>query len=55
MHNTTSDNGTILRVKQTSYDETDRSDVIVFANLGTDTVGYSADEGQVWEFVLSLL
>ncbi|MGB8706828.1 MAG: hypothetical protein WCD72_02605 [Dehalococcoidia bacterium] len=38
----------ILRVKQTSYDETDRSDAIVFANLGTDTVGYSANEGQAW-------
>ncbi len=45
----TSDNGTILRVKQTSYDETDRSDVIVFADLVTDKVGYSEDEGQVWE------
>jgi hypothetical protein len=44
----TSDAGTILRVKQTSYDETDRSDVIVFADLGTDIVGYSEDEGQVW-------
>jgi hypothetical protein len=40
--------GTILRVKQTSYDETDRSDVIVFADLGTDKVGYSENEGQVW-------
>jgi hypothetical protein len=44
-----SDNVPILRVKQTSYDETDRSDAIVFANLGTDTVGYSANEGQIWD------
>lgn len=47
--NTTSGNGTILRVKQTPYDEADRSDVIVFADLVTDVVGYSEDEGQVWE------
>jgi hypothetical protein len=43
------DNVSILRVKQTAYDETDRSDVIVFANLTPDnTVGYSSDEGQTW-------
>jgi hypothetical protein len=47
--NTTSGNGTILRVKQTPYDEADRSDVIVFADNVTDVVGYSEDEGQVWE------
>ncbi|MGA7677197.1 MAG: hypothetical protein WCA51_02345 [Dehalococcoidia bacterium] len=45
----TSDNGTILRVKQTPYDEAGRSEVIVFADLVTDKVGYSKDEGQVWE------
>jgi hypothetical protein len=45
----TSDNGIILRVKQTPYDEADRSEVIVFADLVTDEVGYSVDEGQVWE------
>ena len=39
----------ILRVKQTTYDEADRSDVIVFADRGTDVVGYSEHEGQVWE------
>jgi len=39
----------ILRVKQTSYEDEDRSDVIVFANLNTDIVGYSANEGQLWE------
>jgi hypothetical protein len=44
-------NGTdaILRVKQTSYEETDRSDVIVFASLGSDIVGYSSNEGQRWD------
>jgi hypothetical protein len=45
----TSDTGTILRIKQTSYEETDRSDVIVFADRGTDVVGYSANEGQAWD------
>jgi hypothetical protein len=40
---------TILRVKQTSYEETDRSDVIVFADRGTDVVGYSSNEGQIWD------
>ena len=40
---------TILRVKQTSYEETDRSDVIVFADRGTAAVGYSANEGQIWD------
>jgi len=48
-----SDNVSILRVKQTTYDETDRSDVIVFADRGTNVVGYSAvgysaNEGQQW-------
>jgi hypothetical protein len=42
-------NDVILRVRQPSYDETDRSDVIVFANLGTAAVGYSANEGQIWD------
>jgi len=45
----TSDTGTILRVKQTSYEETDRSDVIVFADLGPEVVGISANEGQAWD------
>jgi hypothetical protein len=45
---TTNNTNAILRVKQTSYEETDRSDVIVFANLTTDIVGYSANEGQAW-------
>jgi hypothetical protein len=40
---------TILRIKQTSYQETDRSDVIVFADRGTDVVGYSSNEGQLWD------
>jgi hypothetical protein len=39
----------ILRVKQTPYDESGRSDVIVFADRGANVVGYSEDEGQVWE------
>jgi hypothetical protein len=39
----------ILRVRQTTYDEAVRSEVIVFADRGTDVVGYSGDEGQVWE------
>jgi len=43
------DNVSILRVKQTAYNESDRSDVITFANLTPDnTVGYSSDEGQRW-------
>lgn len=44
----TTGSDTILRVKQTSYDDTDRSDVIVFADVGTDVVGDSPDEGQTW-------
>jgi hypothetical protein len=44
----TSDTGTILRIKQTSYEETDRSEAIAFADRGTDVVGYSGNEGQVW-------
>jgi hypothetical protein len=38
----------ILRVKPTSYTSKDRSDVVVFANVGADLVGYSSNEGQVW-------
>ncbi|UCH51736.1 MAG: hypothetical protein JSV54_02980, partial [Chloroflexota bacterium] len=45
----TSDNGTILRFEQTSYEEEVRSAVIVFADVNTDVVGYSRDEGQVWD------
>lgn len=47
----TTSTDTILRVKQTSYEETDRSDVIVFAERGTDVdvVGTSANEGQTWD------
>jgi hypothetical protein len=41
--------GTILRVVQRPYDDADRSESIVFANLGTNVVGYSEDEGQVWD------
>jgi hypothetical protein len=45
-----SDNRTpILRVRQPSYDEIDRSSAIVFANIGTDIVGYSSGEGQAWD------
>jgi hypothetical protein len=40
----------ILRVKQPAYDETVRSQVIVYADLHTQTVGYSSDEGQFWYF-----
>jgi hypothetical protein len=40
---------TILRVKQTAYDDKDRSQGIVFADTGTDLVGHSANEGQVWD------
>jgi hypothetical protein len=39
----------ILRVRQTPYDQAVRSDVIVFADIGSDVVGYSSDEGQVWD------
>jgi len=42
-------NDVILRVQQTPYDEPDRSRVIVYADLLTQTVGYSEDEGQVWD------
>jgi len=45
----TSDTGTILRVRQTPYEDLFRSDVIVFADLGTDIVGYSGGEGQLWD------
>ncbi|MBM3142777.1 MAG: exo-alpha-sialidase [Chloroflexi bacterium] len=44
----------ILRVKQTAYDEETRSQVIAFADLGTQTVGYSSDEGQIWHVNPSL-
>jgi hypothetical protein len=44
-----SDNVSILRVRQPSYDENGRSDVVVFANLDTNIVGYSENEGQVWD------
>jgi hypothetical protein len=39
---------TILRVKQTTYEETNRSQAIIFAEVGADTVGTSQDEGQTW-------
>lgn len=45
----TSDVGSILRIKQTAYDETDRSDAVAFADRGADVVGYSGNEGQVWD------
>jgi hypothetical protein len=38
----------ILRVKQTAYDEDVRSQVIACADLGTDLVISSQDEGQIW-------
>jgi hypothetical protein len=38
----------ILRVKQTAYKDTDRSARVVFANLGTNRVGTSTNEGQLW-------
>jgi hypothetical protein len=44
-----SDNVSILRVKQSSYEDTERSNVIVFAALNGDIVGYSANEGQLWD------
>jgi hypothetical protein len=44
-----SDDPSILRVRQPSYTEADRSDAVVFATLGNDIVGYSADEGQAWD------
>lgn len=44
-----SDNVTILRVRQPTYEDEDRSDVVVFATLGNNLVGYSADEGQAWD------
>ena len=46
----TSDDDTILRVKQPSYADTDRSQAIVFADRNSDLVGYSPDEGQRWSF-----
>jgi hypothetical protein len=46
----TSDFDTILRIKQTRYEDTKRSRVIVFADLNTYLVGYSSDEGQYWTF-----
>jgi hypothetical protein len=43
------DNVSILRVKQTAYTDPDRSSVIIFANLAPDNVvGYSSNEGQQW-------
>jgi hypothetical protein len=44
----TTNDDIILRVKQTSYEETTRSTVIAFADRRSDEVGYSRDEGQVW-------
>jgi hypothetical protein len=45
----TTNNDIILRVKQTDYEETERSNVIVFADRGTDVVGCSGGEGQAWD------
>ncbi len=44
----TAKNDLILRVRQTPYEETARSRIVVFADRGSDMVGYSADEGQQW-------
>lgn len=44
----TSDGGTILRVKATAYDESTRSQAVVFADLGTDLVVFSENEGHLW-------
>lgn len=41
-------NDVILRVKQTAYDEDVRSQVIACADIGTDLVISSQDEGQIW-------
>jgi hypothetical protein len=41
--------GAILRVRQRPDGAAGRSEVIVFANLGTNIVGYSEDEGQTWD------
>jgi len=46
---TTTNDDIILRVPQTPYDEAVRSNTIVFADRNTAVVGYSADEGQVWD------
>jgi hypothetical protein len=45
---TDTNDDTILRVKQTTYEETGRSLAIVFAEVGSDMVGTSQDEGQTW-------
>lgn len=42
-------NDTILRVKPRTYDEEERSRIIVFADRLTDDVLYSPDEGQSWQ------
>ncbi|HIE17016.1 MAG TPA: hypothetical protein EYP71_02350 [Dehalococcoidia bacterium] len=44
----TGDGGTILRVKATAYDEDTRSQVVAFADLGTDLVVFSENEGHLW-------
>ena len=42
-------NDVILRIKQMSYEDPERSQAIVYADLNTQTIGYSEDEGQFWE------
>lgn len=44
----TANNDLILRVRQTPYEETTRSRAVTFADRGSDVVGYSKNEGQVW-------
>lgn len=47
----TSNNGTILRVNPGTPGLESRSNVIVFADGGTDNVCYSPDEGQTWQLL----
>jgi hypothetical protein len=47
----TSDSGTILRINPRPSDSGLASSALIFADLGTENITYSADRGQLWEIV----
>ena len=48
-----SDTGTILRLSTSDTTSSAASNVVVFADLGTDNITYSADSGDTWTAVLA--
>lgn len=43
--------GILLRVRQPDYEELIRSEVVIYAEIEWRDVGYSANEGQLWETI----